>query len=775
MWARILQLKLNQDLKQSLFDWNQTKTEYPRDQTVHELFVQQVDIAPGSIAIEHEGETLSYAELNQRANQVAHYLISRGVGEEVIVGVCIDRSPDLVIAQLGVLKAGAAYLPIDPDYPGKRLAFILDDARAPVLITHENLKQKMGDYNGHILSLNSDQSRVRDESTEDPEVRVGASHLAYVIYTSGSTGEPKGVEVTHGGLANLVAWHRRVYQVTAADHASHLAGLGFDASVWELWPYLASGATVHLIPEIDRLSPARLWTWMVEQEITLSFMPTPLAEAALQVKIPGKLALRALLTGGDRLHDKLIDQVMPFKVVNHYGPTENTVVATCAEVDLHAAGDPPIGKPIDNVQTYILDEQMQAMPVGVAGELYIGGDSLARGYLGRPELTQQKFVANPFSDIPGSKLYRTGDRVRYRPDGNIEFLGRFDHQVKLRGFRIELGEIESVLRKHEAVRNSVAMLHEDEPGDQRLTAYLVPEPEWLQENARSHVKSHVQEWRSLYQQAYQSTPENQDPAFNITGWDSSYTGDPIPAEQMREWVDSTVARIHDLQPSRVLEIGFGTGLLLCRLAPDCERYVGVDFSAEALDKVERLIQGDSSLQHVELIQAAANNLQELKDGDFDTIIINSVVQYFPNLDYLLGVLRSAVQFLQPGGSIFVGDLRNYSLLTAFHSLVQMFQASDKSSGEALLDRIQRHLKQEHELAIAPGFFDALPALVPEITAVEVQLRRGHYRNELNQFRYDVTLATQGYQAQIDDSDCYDWRQQDLTLEKLRDMLQQSEA
>ena len=470
-----LQLLTQEERHLLLREWNRTGTDYPRDKTVNELFETQAASTPDAIAVTYRDEELSYAELNARANQVAHYLQARGIGPEVMVGVCVERSLEMVTGLLGILKAGGAYVPVDLDYPSSRIAFMLEDAKVPVLLTTSNLREQLPDLAGVALCLDSNWAQIARESEDNPAPSATADNLAYVIYTSGSTGNPKGVEVTHGGLANLVSWHQRVYEVSPADRATHLAGLGFDASVWELWPYLCAGARLYLVSNEQRLTPASLWPWMAAQGITLSFLPTSLAEAVLREPIPAGLKLRVLLTGGDRLHGGLVDEALPFRVVNHYGPTENSVVATCTEVDICAPEDPPIGRPIDNVQTYILDKGLQPVPVGAWGELYLGGESLARGYLNQPQLTAERFIANPFADEAGERLYRTGDRVRYRSDGAIEFMGRFDHQVKIRGFRIELGEIEAALISYPAIQDAVVIVREDKPGDKRLAGYLLVE------------------------------------------------------------------------------------------------------------------------------------------------------------------------------------------------------------------------------------------------------------------------------------------------------------
>jgi amino acid adenylation domain-containing protein len=318
---------------------------------------------------------------------------------------------------------------------------------------------------------------AEDGATHGSGANATANDLAYVIFTSGSTGRPKGVEITHGGLLNLVTWHQHDFRVSSADRATQLASPGFDAAVWELWPYLTSGASVHIPDEETRLSPERLRDWLVAEAITISFLPTPLAEAAMTLEWPADTRLRCLLTGGDVLRH-YPPAGLPFTVINNYGPTENTVVATSGEVPpLASVGRlPDIGRPIRNVEVHILDESLQPVPLGAVGELHIGGAGLARGYLNRPELTAEKFIANPFAHGSSERLYKTGDLARYLPDGSIDFVGRVDHQIKIRGFRVETGEIEAVLDEHPSVQMSVVVAREDPTLDKRLLAYVVPRP-----------------------------------------------------------------------------------------------------------------------------------------------------------------------------------------------------------------------------------------------------------------------------------------------------------
>jgi len=431
---------------------------------------------PDAVALTSRCHVLTYQELDSQANRMAHHLRSLGVGPDVLVGLCLPRSPELAVAALGILKAGGAYVPMDPAYPPDRLAFMLNDAQAPVLITNPCLAGRLPATGCTVLDIRDEE--ISAQPDYPPRIETVPDDLAYLIYTSGSTGQPKGVEITHGSLSNLVLWHRQAFSVTQGDRASHLAGLGFDAAVWELWPYLAAGASVHLADEDTRLSAELLRDWLLARKISISFVPTPLAERLIALKWPAHPPLRILLTGGDTLHH-YPPADLPFTLVNNYGPTECTVVATSCPVepDARPSAMPPIGRPITNTRVYLLNEHLAPVPAGTPGEIYIAGASLARGYHNHPGLTAEKFVPDPFSSEAGRRLYRTGDLGCLLPDGQIAFRGRVDDQIKIRGYRIEPNEIINALNRHQDVRESLVVACEDDSGDKRLVAYVVLSPD----------------------------------------------------------------------------------------------------------------------------------------------------------------------------------------------------------------------------------------------------------------------------------------------------------
>ncbi|MBV9924425.1 MAG: amino acid adenylation domain-containing protein [Acidobacteria bacterium] len=463
--------------RRMLFEWNETASGQPPDTSVHRLFEEQARRRPHAPALVSSREQLSYLELDGRANALARHLRAQGVRAELPVAILLERSTEMVVAALGILKAGGAYLPLDPEWPPERLAHVLEDAGLRLLLTRRGLADRARARGLRTIYLDADLSEADDVREQEQAGESSPENLAYVICTSGSTGRPKAVAVEHRALSNLVQWHRRYFEVGPADRATLIAGVAFDAAVWELWPYLCAGASLYLPDDELRSAPERLRDWLVAHDISICFMPTPLAEKALAVAWPADAPLRTLLTGGDRLR-RHPDAALGFRLVNNYGPTECAVVTTSGIVspDEEAVGLPPLGRPIDNAQVYLLDARLEPVPAGLTGELYIGGRGLARGYLNNPRLTAERFVPHPYAKRPGARLYRTGDLARYLHDGRLEFLGRSDQQVKIRGFRVELGEVEAAITEHPAVRAAVVIAKEGGLGERHLLGYVAAGP-----------------------------------------------------------------------------------------------------------------------------------------------------------------------------------------------------------------------------------------------------------------------------------------------------------
>ena len=468
-----------------LAEWKRAQVDYPADKCIHELFEEQAKRTPSAVAVIFEEQGLTYAELNERANQLARHLQSLGAGPESLVAICIDRSLDMVVAILGVVKAGAAYLPIDPAYPKERIAFMIEDAAASVIITRQELAHTLPQTEAKAICLDSDWPAICEYDRTNPDSGATAGNPAYVIYTSGSTGKPKGVIVTHHNVVRLFQSTRAQYGFNKQDVWTLFHSYAFDFSVWELWGALIYGGRLVVVPYLVGRSPKDFYELLGKQQVTI-LNQTPsafrqLIQAEESAEASESLALRAVIFGGEALDMQSLkpwverhgDQ-MP-QLINMYGITETTVHVTYRRVierDITRAGS-LIGGPIEDLQLYIVNSRMQPVPVEVPGEMYVGGGGVARGYLNRADLTAERFVPNPFGNKEGDRLYKTGDLARYKENGDIEYLRRIDHQVKIRGFRIELGELESVLAEHPAIREAVVIAREDDPGNKRLVAYLV--------------------------------------------------------------------------------------------------------------------------------------------------------------------------------------------------------------------------------------------------------------------------------------------------------------
>ncbi len=442
---------------------------------ITELIGSQTVANPSAPAVLHVDESLTYDELDSRSSRLANYLISLGIGDGDLVAICLPRSLNAVVASLAVLKTGAAYLPIDPAHESERLNFVLQDAKPAALIASDQTPIHAVPESLRTITLEKEVDRIAHCSAQTPPQKATPDSLAYVIYTSGSTGRPKGVEITHGALLNLIAWHNTAFTITRDDRGSHLASPSFDASVWELWPYLTAGASIRIVDDKIRNDATALRNWLVRNQITACFAPTPLAEQMITLRWPPHTALRWLLTGADTLYSYPPPN-LPFAFVNNYGPTECTVVATSGVVPPNTKNSgrkPSIGCAISNVTAYILDESLTPVEPGKIGELYLGGKSVARGYRNRPDWTAERFLSDPFSVEPSARMYRTGDMVRNMPDGELEFLGRIDTQVKVRGHRIELDEIVMAVNRCPDIRASAVAVRGDSSGTKQIVAYVV--------------------------------------------------------------------------------------------------------------------------------------------------------------------------------------------------------------------------------------------------------------------------------------------------------------
>jgi amino acid adenylation domain-containing protein len=468
----------------ALSEWNRTEAPFPIDKCLHHLFEEQAVCIPDAIAVADEQGQLTYRELNRRADQLAHYLIKMGMEAEARVGICMRRSAHLIVGILGILKAAATYVPLDPAYPAQRLSFMLEDAECRLVVTEAEVGESLPANGSRAIWMDRDWPLIKNQPFESPRAKVNSKNLAYVIYTSGSTGRPKGVQCSHRGVVNLLDDFHRRQPLRAGQRCSAWTSLSFDVSVYEIFGALRFGGTLEIVPEHQRTDARKMSEWLSTRHIASAYLPNFMLGTLCEwaARHPGKLELKLLLVGVEPIEHKLlvrlIQAIPGLKIINGYGPTEASICATLFEVEPRSfkAGPAPIGRPVANTQAYVLDQQQQPAPVGVAGELYLGGEGLARGYLNRPDLTAEKFVPNPFSPRDGARLYRTGDLVKWSADGNISFLRRADNQVKLRGHRIELEEIENMLEGYEKIDRAVVLMRKDQPGNDRLVGYVIKAP-----------------------------------------------------------------------------------------------------------------------------------------------------------------------------------------------------------------------------------------------------------------------------------------------------------
>ena len=764
---------------QVVVEWHEADTALPESQTLHGLFELQAESHPEVVAAvfpsrTSEPATLTYGELDTRANRLASFLLKLGVRSQDPVALCVERSADMLVGLLGVLKAGASYVPLDPSFPRDRLKLMVEDSGARVLLTQDHLQEIVPDEGLRRLRLDRDWDQIEKESSRRISADIQPDHLAYVIYTSGSTGRPKGVQIEHRAVVNFLSSMRKRPGFSRDDVLLSVTTISFDISVLELFLPLSTGSRVVVANRDDAIDPVRLTELLSRFDVSVMQATPSTWHLLLEAGWEGKGDLRSLC-GGEALSLGLATQLLSRcgSVWNMYGPTETTIWSTVKQIET-TDQKVSIGKPIENTQVYILDSHLQPVPVGVPGELYIGGSGVARGYLNQQELTEERFVGNPFQPGTGQRIYRTGDLGRFLVDGDIECLGRIDHQVKLRGFRIEPGEIEAHLVEHSGVRQSVVVAREDVPGDVRLVAYLVPETEL--HSSGGHLEElreqQVSRWQVVHDEMYRRVESNpEDPLHDFGIWKSSYTGEQIPDREMTFWVETTAERIRALNPDKLLEIGCGTGLLLLRLAPRCSTYVGTDVSTEALESLgNRARKEGSELSGVTLNHRSADNFEGFAADSFDTVVLNSVVQYFPTIDYLLDVLEKALETVRSGGAVFVGDVRSLPLLPAFYASVHLSDAPPSTSASEFERAVFSSVDQEEELLVHPEFFSSLTSSHPEVSGVDVLLKRGHDENELTTYRYDVVIR-KGQRAPLRRANVeYDWQREKPTLNDIAEML-----
>jgi amino acid adenylation domain-containing protein len=749
-----------EEYERIIYEWNKTDTEYPGDKTIHELFEEQAERTPDNVALVYEGKQLTYRELNEYSNQLAHHIRKQyrntandELRPDTLIALYLNRSLEMVVSILAVLKAGAAYVPIDTSYPKDRVNYILDDTEAPLVLTQRQLTGKDDTVlpKEKILLTDLTEELYIREKTDNLPSESNSSSLAYVIYTSGTTGKPKGVMVEHKAVLSLV--YNDFINLTPNDVFVFLSSPVFDAATFELWTPLLNGNMLTVVGDTKELASDinKFRSVLVSYNISILWLTRTLFESLYYSDNTLFKDLNYLIIGGEALDRNIINRIVesphkPRHFLNGYGPTESTTFTCIYNLsNFIRSSNVPIGRPIDKRKAYVLDNNQVPLPIGAIGELYIGGAGIARGYLKRPELTAERFIVNPFATAQDktkgyTRLYKTGDLVKWLPDGNLEFIGRNDDQVKIRGYRIELGEIENALSQIEGVRQSCVLVKEsktDSGVNNYLVGYYVLDRSYVSTKDGSTVDS----WERLFDTEYEKDIETISTESDFSGWNSYITGLAFPLSEMQLWKNGIIAIINTLRPGNVLEIGVGSGLLMYPLLPVVKKYTGLDISESVIARHKNYLKNKN--YKFELFHLRANQLDELpKDEKYDTIILNSVCQYFPNIQYFNSVLQKAIGRLSENGSIFLGDIRNYDLHKA---LIQ--EKLDYNPEYYMQKDIDRIALKENELLISPGYFTHLQDTY-ETIKVNIIERGENYINELSKYRYDVVISLQG-EAVID--------------------------
>jgi amino acid adenylation domain-containing protein len=699
---------------------------------VTELLASAAAAHPDAVAVLDGARKVSYRELDEWSTRLARMLIEAGVGPERAVGVAMDRCVEVVVAWWAVVKAGGVYVAVDRAHPVERIATVLDTAGAVCVLTSgaDAVAGAGGRTVRRIDGLDLSDRCAEPITDADRLAPLLVENTAYVVFTSGSTGTPKGVAITHAGLLGWAAAQCQTFGLGTDARVLMGAAPTFDASILEWLLAVGSGAAVVVAPP-HVYAGEGLTALLQDQQVSAAFV-TPTALSSLD---PARLnGLNTLIAGGEVCPEELVGAWAPGRrMYNAYGPTETTLWATCS-APLSKGQPISVGSPIPGVCALVLDARLHPAPIGMVGELYLAGAPLARGYVGRAELTAERYVANPYG-AAGARMYRTGDLVRWTPNGTLDYVGRADTQIKLRGQRIELGEVENALLACPQVTMAAAAVDNTDNGS-HLVAYITLE----HASTAAHDSAIVEQWQNVYDELYRAEVTVSGLGTDFRGWNSSYTGDPIPLEEMAQWRRTTVDRILALRPRRVLEIGVGSGLVLSQIAPKCAEYWGTDFSTSTIQTLRSAVAAQSWADRVQLRAQPAAVAEGLPEGHFDVVILNSVIQYFPSTRYLGEVLAVAVRSLASGGTLFIGDVRNHSLQGAFQTGVVLARGTAANAAE-IRHRVRRAMLGEAELLLAPEFFTNWAAEQPSVAGLDIEVKRGSADNELTRYRYDVTIHT----------------------------------
>lgn len=721
---------------------------YDADCTVLDLIVRQTAVNPQGVAMIAENQIVTYGELQEKTDRLADQLLHLGVGRGTFVTLFLEKSIDTVIAILSVLKAGAAYVPIDISYPEDRIRYILTDTDTRFVLTqtqHKGTIEKVAMAKSHVHCLDELMNRIHpSELTLCYPTR---EDLAYAIYTSGTTGAPKGVLVDHGALANYIQKQSQFLEIGADECILQFSNYSFDASVEQLFIALTSGVKLAVPSQNVLMDVHALGQFLDEKEVT-HVHATPSFLELIPVKRYRKL--RRIVSAGERCSHKLAKSWSPHVIfINKYGPTESTISTHAYKYPANAAVPPsasvPIGSALPGVIQRIINEKGEIAAIGELGELYVGGDQLSRGYLNQPKLTAERFI-----DYDGKRMYRTGDLVKQLPDGNIEYIRRVDEQLKLRGYRIELGEIEHRLGTLPGIKEAIVEPKQSLKGDVQLVAYVIEDDD--------SIDSQFVSWKDRWDFIYDSGVQVNNNKEQIRDSIFQQLGNSEALEvQAEEWRRQTIDRIKQLKAASIMEVGSGAGQILVEIAPEATRYVATDYSQSAIEKLnEELSRNPEKWKHVTTNVAPADHFEYVPPTSLDLVIINSVAQYFPDASYLINVIQQAANVIKPGGCIFVGDMQGKNSLELCHAFDQLNRSGDDMTVGQFNEVVSNRVRMEEELVADPGFFYLLPRIVPAITAVDVQLRKGILLNETTNYHYDVWLYVNSSRQVEKYDERYNW-------------------
>ncbi|MDZ4786858.1 MAG: amino acid adenylation domain-containing protein, partial [bacterium] len=739
-----------------LNEFNDFKIDFPKDATIINLFEEQTAKSPLAIAAVFGKKKITYKELNERANQLANYLRDKGVETETLVAIYIERSIEMIVGILGILKSGGAYVPIDPEFPQERINFMLKDSGAKIILTSSQSRKKLSKIEQLTqIELDKDLEEISNFSNKNIYTKLTSQNLAYLIYTSGSTGIPKGVLVEHGNVVNLLKSMKLALSFSSDSSFLSVTTYSFDIAYLEFYLPLITGGRLIMVPKEVTIDGQKL-AQSISHYLPTHVQGTPstwllLLESQWQNNEGIKI-----LIGGEALVYSLKEELIKRgEVFNLYGPTETTIWSTFKK--LNSFEKVLIGKPISNNLLYILDFKGELCPIGVHGEIHIGGEQVARGYLNREELTQERFIRDPFSSDRNARMFKTGDLGRWLPDGNIEYLSRIDEQVKINGFRIELGEVESSIQKTNLVGQSVVVVKNGINGIGRMLGYFTPSLTKIKEREQELYLSHVANWKDIYEAEYATSEVINDEEFDIDIWKDSFLGEPISIERMKEWVQDITRDILADKPNNILEIGCGTGLIYYQLAGKVNKYIGTDFSNTSISRIkQRISKKLRDYGQTKLIACAAHEVFLEADEDIDTIVLNSIVQYFPSEQYFDEVLSNCISLIAGKGRIIVGDVRDLRLLKLFKAHLDLNKVQQTINLSEYQWMVDQNVFKEKELCIHPEYFLKLKTIYPEISHIEIKWKDVSYTNELSAYRYTVIMYLR-YETEILNPEWQQWK------------------